>query len=149
MSFVARRAAVGDRRESASTRSRTSSSSRPPSRSNNRRIVASGTRPSSPQRPFQFPRLQLRDEPEGSIEQPDEDEECRQPVAQRGELAIVGVGREGRGRLALLRLEDGDDRIALADLAFGDDPPEPLPVVPDREVGRAGWSTPTRRAGAP
>ena len=37
-----------------------------------------------------------------------------------------------------LRLQDSDDRVALADLALGDDPPEPLPVVPHREIGRAG-----------
>ena len=47
----------------------------------------------------------------------------------------------------LLRLEDGDDRVALTDLALGDDPAEPLPVVPDGEIGGAGRSAtpdPTR-----
>ena len=46
-----------------------------------------------------------------------------------------------RGRcrgFALLLLEDGDDRVALADLALGDHPAEPLPVVTDREIGGAG-----------
>ena len=49
-----------------------------------------------------------------------------------------GLRRErGRG-LALLLFEDGDDRVALADLPLGDHPPEPLPVVSDREIGGAG-----------
>ena len=116
----------------------TSSSGRPPSRSNSRRIVASGTRPRSSQRALELARLELRHEPDGPVEQPDEDEERRQPVAQRAELRVAGVRREGGRRLALLRFEDGDDRVALADLALRDDPPEPLPVVADREIGRAG-----------
>ena len=142
ISFVARRAAVGDRRDSASTRSMTSWSGRPPSRSNSRRIVESGIRPSRLERALQLARLELRDEPDRPVEQPDEDEERRQPVAQRGQLGVVGMRVERGGGLALLRLEDGDDRVALADLALGDDPPEPLPVVADREIGRAGRPAP-------
>ena len=141
-----RRAAGGRRRQPRERRrrgSRTSSSSSPPSRSNSRRIVASGTRPEQLQRALELARLELRDEADGAVEQPDEDEEGRQPVAQGGQLARRrGSPRRPRPRLALLRLEDRDDRVALADLALGDDPPEPLPVVADGEVRGAGRSAP-------
>ena len=60
-----------------------------------------------------------------------------------------GLAASGGGRLALLRLEDRDDRVALADLALGDDPPEPLPVVADREVGGRRPDRADRRAAAP
>ena len=49
--------------------------------------------------PLQLARLELRDEPDRPIEQPDEHDERRQPVAQRGELGVVRVGRGGVGGL--------------------------------------------------
>ena len=58
-----------------------------------------------------------------------------------------GRGLERRGRLSLLGLEHGHDRVALANLALGDDPPEPLPVVADGEVGGAGRTAPADAAG--
>ena len=51
--------------------------------------------------------------------------------------APAGTAARGRPRAAL-RLEDGDDRVALAHLPLGDHPPEPLPVVADREIGGPG-----------
>ncbi len=116
----------------------TSWSGSPPSRSNRRRIVASGHAPEELERALELARLDLRHQADGPVEQPDEDEEGGQPVAQRGQFGVARVRGEGGRRLPLLRLEDGDDRVALADLALGDDPPEPLPVVADREIGGPG-----------
>ena len=53
-----------------------------------------------------------------------------------------GLSAERRRGFALLVFEHGDDRVALADLALGDDPPEPLPVVTDREIGGPGRPAP-------
>ena len=93
MSLVARRAAVGDRRDRVSTSSRTSSSSSLPRRSNNRRIVRVRHAPEEFERALEFARLQLRDEPDRPIEQPDERDERREPVAKRGQLGVVRVQR--------------------------------------------------------
>ena len=100
-----------------------------------RRIVESGTRPSRFSDAFELSRLELRQQANGTIEQANEDEEGGEPVAQRGELRIVRE-RPGCCRgLGHLLLEDGDDRIPFAHLALGDDPAEPLPVIPDSKVG--------------
>jgi hypothetical protein len=74
----------------------------------------------------------LRDDPDRAIEQPDEDDEGREPVAKVGQLAIVGIRGGCRCGFPGLLLEDGDDRVAFADLALRDDPAEPLEVVADR-----------------
>ena len=87
------------------------------------------------ERAFELARLELRHEPDRPIEEADEDEECRQPLAQRGEFRVVGVRRERCRGFALLFLEDGDDRVAFADLPLGDHAAEPLPVITDREIG--------------
>ena len=75
------------------------------------------------------------------------DEERRQPVAQGGELRVVRVRGQRRRRLRGGPLEDGDDRVALAGLALGDDPAEPAAVVADREVGGAGRTAAADAAG--
>ena len=113
----------------------TSWSGSPPSRSKRRRIVSSGTRPRSRSERSSSRGSSCGNEPDRPVEQADENEEGRQPLAQRGEFRIVGVRCECRRGFALLLLEDGDDRVALADLSLGDDPTKPLPVVTDREIG--------------
>ncbi len=80
--------------------------------------------------------------PDGPVEQLHEDEELDEPVAQGDEFGVVRVGARRRRPPRLLGLEDGDDRVALADLPLGDDPPEPLPVVADGEVRRARRTAP-------
>ena len=100
--------------------------------------MASGIRPSRPSERSSSTRLELRDEPDRPVEEADEDEEGRQPLAQGRELGVVGVRRERFGGFSLLLLEHRDDRVALADLPLGDDPAEPLPVVADRQVGGPG-----------
>ena len=58
------------------------------------------------------------------------------------ELSVVRI-RGGRGgRLLGLLLEHGHDRVALADLALGDHAGEPLPVIADGNIGRAGRAAP-------
>ena len=89
---------------------------------------------------FELTWLELRNEPDGAVEEADEDQEGGQPLAQRRELGVARVRREGLGGFALLGFEDGNDRVAFANLALGDDPAEPLPVVTDREIGGPGGS---------
>ena len=93
------------------------------------------------QGPLQLRGLQAADEADRAVEQPDEHEERRQPVAEAAEVRVAGVARERRVGVGERLLEDDDDRVALADLALGDDAPEPAPVVADRHVGGAGRST--------
>ena len=119
----------------ASTRSSTSSSGSPPSRWTSRRIVASGDR-QQVHAAFELARLELRDQPDRAIEQPNEDEEARASRAAQPAL-VVGVRRRQPAAASAVSLEDRDDRVALADLASGDDAREPLPVVADREICHA------------
>ena len=142
ISFVARRAAVGDRRDSASTRSRTSSSSRPPSRSNSRRIVASGTRPSSCSDRSSSRGSSCGTSPTARSNSRTKTRNAASQSRSAASSRSSGLAATAAAASRCLLLEDGDDRVALADLALGDDPPEPLPVVADREIGHAGRPAP-------
>src|SRR6185295_8652951 len=64
-------------------------------------------------------------------------EERRQPVPEIDDLLVAGIRLDRLIGLVERPLEDRDDRIALAQLALGDHPAEPLPVIPHRAVGRA------------
>ena len=118
----------------------TSGSGSPPSRSNRRRIVESGSARAAGAT-AQLTRLELGHEPDRAVEQPYEHEERRQRLAQRGQLAVAAWPR-ARRRPRAPSIEDGDDRIALADLALGDDLAESLPVVADGKVGGSGRTPP-------
>ena len=64
-----------------------------------------------------------------------------QPADERvGVRDVRAVGPAGQGGLGLgeALLEDGDDRVAFAGLAFRHHPPEPAPVVADGLVGGPG-----------
>src|SRR5439155_16723793 len=92
---------------------------------------------------LELPGLDPRDEADRAIEQPHEDEEGREPVLELGELGVLGMRLDRLMGLRQRPFEDRDDRVALAELALGDDPSEPFPMVTDRSVGRAGGPTAT------
>jgi hypothetical protein len=88
--------------------------------------------------PLELARLDLWDEADGTVEEPDEPEERGEPFVKRRELLVARVGgRRGLG-LDRLLLEDRDDRIAFTELPLRDDTAEPLPVVADGKEGRPG-----------
>ena len=134
--------APGDRRLSASTSSRTSSSGSPPSRWTSRRIVSSEISPSSriprsSSRGSSFginptARSNSRTNPANAVSQ-----SRRRSSSTSSGWSFAAAAGLGGGLL-----DDADDRVALADLALGDDAREPLPVVADRDVGRAGGPAP-------
>ena len=95
-----------------------------------------------PQGPLELGRLQAADQAHGAVEQPDEHEEGRQPVAQAREVGVAGVPLDRDVGVGQRLLQDDDDRVTLADLALGDHATEPSPVVADRHVGRAGRAAP-------
>lgn len=99
------------------------------------------------ERPFELTWLELRDESNGTVEQSNEHDERRQPLLERREFRVVGVLGGRIGGLAGLLLEHSDDGIALPDLALGDDPAEPLPVIVDREERRTRRTAPTDAPG--
>ena len=137
MSLVARRAAVGERferprrdrsrhRQAAHRGDRTGAGSvvsgmrpRRPSERSSSRGSSCGTMPTAWSNSFTKPGT-------------------REPLAQGHEFAVARMRRRGFGRFGDLGFKDGDDRVTLADLALGDDPAEPLPVVADGEIGSAG-----------
>ena len=83
ISFVARRAAVGDRRERASTRLDHVVVRQPAQQveqAEDRRVRDPAEQV---QRPLELARIELRHQADRAIEQADEDEERRQPVAER------------------------------------------------------------------
>ena len=85
---------------------------------------------------LQLARLKLGDQPDGSVEEPDERVEHHQPVSKRGELSIRRVIFGEPARLVRRPGDHLDDRIALPHLPLGDHPREPLPVVPDGDERR-------------
>src|SRR5712672_2879620 len=94
---------------------------------------------------LQLARLQLRDQPDGPIEQPYEPGEGRQPLVKGDELSIFRIRSSALARRRRRSFDDLDNRVALTDLPSGDDTREPLPMVADREVRvPAGPRRPTR-----